>query len=849
MRSIRLDQLSIVIIVLLTVFIPSSIQAFDLPNNFENVLILSGLQDPDGFVFAPDGRLFIQERITGRLLVAKYENASNVWRLNPEPFYTFDIPMGGNGEPEARRSAGLRDIAFDPDFMNNGFIYAFYMKNALLQNRVVRIKANPNDPDSADASFDEELLLDLPFNSTFASGSHNGGALEFDNDGTLFITTGDGWTGEFEGDPVQSLSTFTGKVLRIHPDGTIPLDNPFYEQTTGSYRAIYGLGLRNPYSMSKNAGSGKLYINEARGNNKASIYVVEAGANYGHEAGLNSDIGTSVSQWADASGAGGELITGGAWYPAGGSFPERYHGGYFVALWGSNSSDRGQISVIESEMNTSVTLFEGNVGLSTEPPVKPVITRIGPDGNLYYMLTTYQTSGGTIQMVRYTLQETVATPQFSPNGGQSLNSIQVSITTSTPGATIHYTTDTSDPTQASAVYSEPITLSVDTLLKTRAFKAGSNPSGIGSALFTIGANEDNQPPAVDAGSDRRVIVGQSVALDGSGTTDPDGDDDLLSDEQWEQLSGPSVSILDATEEIAYFTPAVRGAYTFQLSMSDGQDTNTDQVTIAAFPADACIMSGLQAMYTFREGSGTTVYDWSGVGNPLDLTISGSNTSWLAGGGLVVNSATSILSSEPAIKLIDASQATNAFSVELWIRPANITQDGPARIFTLSGSSTERNLTIGQGRFGNHPKDVFDFRLRTNSSATDNNGEPSTTTDSGTATADLIHLVYTRNPDGLTTVTTNGTESSRTAIRGDLSNWNREYALGLANEFGSSRPWIGEYYHLSYYDCAMSTSEISTSYGLSYTAEYPTATLPPTPTPIPSPTLDFRVYLPQISVDP
>lgn len=44
--------------------------AFDLPTNFDNQVVIDDLHDPDYFAFAPDGRLFISERITGKLLVA-----------------------------------------------------------------------------------------------------------------------------------------------------------------------------------------------------------------------------------------------------------------------------------------------------------------------------------------------------------------------------------------------------------------------------------------------------------------------------------------------------------------------------------------------------------------------------------------------------------------------------------------------------------------------------------------------------------------------------------------------------------------------------------------------------------
>ena len=576
--------------------------ATDVPNGFEVVEIFSTLESPASFAFSPDGRMFIGERINGRLLVASYNDISQQWELNEEPFYTFDIPKD-SGIPFRHRSSGLRDIAFDPDFENNGYVYAFYMKDQPLQNRVVRIQASVENPDVAEPG-SEELLLEVPFNSIFSSGSHNGGAIAFGTDGALYITTGDGWNG---GDPVQSLSTFTGKIFRVNPDGSIPEDNPFYNETTDGRQAIYALGLRNPYSMSKHPSSGELYVNEAGGDQKASIYRVEAAANYGHQG--YTGIGNQQSEWANASGeAGGNLVTGGAWYPDTGYWPSTYHGVYFTALWGSNNQSTGDINYIGSETETSSTSFASSVG---QAGLKPVLTRIGPDGNLYYLLTDYESDEGRVHMIRWTGQQSAVIPSIEPNGGSYQEAVEVTLTSSTDGAEIRYTLDGSIPTERSPVYNEVLTVGMSSTLNARSFKEGILPSGTASAEFIIGTGI-NQAPVAVAGADQVSTPGVLVTLNGADSYDPDGDDLALS-WKWTQLSGPSVELFSAEDAIAFFTPTENGVYQFELTVMDATGESRDGMTVTVeqeLPLDA----GLVAYWKLDEDSGDMASDALGLAN-------------------------------------------------------------------------------------------------------------------------------------------------------------------------------------------------------------------------------------------
>lgn len=367
--------------------LPSPACAQTLPPGFVLEPVLDGLVDPDFLEFSPDGRLFVCERIQGRLLVAEHDAISDAWVVDPEPYAVFEVPHDGTGVPERHRSSGIRDIAFDPDFESNGYVYVFYMRHDPRHNRVVRITQSSADPNRADAA-SELLLIDLPFNSTESSGSHNGGALEFGSDGMLYITTGDGWNG---GDPVQSLATFTGKILRVAPDGSIPTDNPFFATATGDHRAIHSLGLRNPFTLSRHPTTGELFVQDVKGSDKADIHRVIAGGNYGHQG--TAGGGTPVGVWANGGAAGGRVITGGAWVPSGSVWPAEYHDALVTPLWVG-----GRMSRIVSVDDPTVVAFATGLAIGEASPMSP---RFGPDGALYFVRSTYETSSGAVLRLRY----------------------------------------------------------------------------------------------------------------------------------------------------------------------------------------------------------------------------------------------------------------------------------------------------------------------------------------------------------------------------------------------------------------------------------------------------------------
>jgi hypothetical protein len=167
------------------------------------------------------------------------------------------------------------------------------------------------------AGFSDKLVVD---------GLNLPVAMEFAPDGRLYITTGDNYHPHL----AQSLTSRLGKVLRINADGTIPTDNPFY-RTSGAYREIWALGLRNPFTAAMSS-DGEMYVNDVGQDTWEEVNVVSRGANFGwplcegrcSEPGFEDPVNT-YQHPADESGSS---IAGGAFYEAS-QFPSEYRGNYF----------------------------------------------------------------------------------------------------------------------------------------------------------------------------------------------------------------------------------------------------------------------------------------------------------------------------------------------------------------------------------------------------------------------------------------------------------------------------------------------------------------------------------------
>ena len=179
------------------------------------------------------------------------------------------------GLPEIylRGQGGLMDLAFHPNFKENKWLYFSYASEYEGEKggntTIARAKL------IEDSLEDLEILYKGTPNST--KGQHFGGRLEFDNEGYLYFAIGD--RGNRNVNP-QDLSLDGGKIYRINDDGSIPMDNPFFD-TPNARKAIYSYGHRNPQGMFKHPLTGEIWTNEHGPRGGDEINIIRKGKNYG----------------------------------------------------------------------------------------------------------------------------------------------------------------------------------------------------------------------------------------------------------------------------------------------------------------------------------------------------------------------------------------------------------------------------------------------------------------------------------------------------------------------------------------------------------------------------------------
>lgn len=323
---------------------------------------------PVALAFAPDGRLFYTEKITGNVRVINTDGT-----LQREPVITFAV--------DALQERGLLGIAFDPNYEDNGHVWVFYTAQGTArdypENRVARFVEKDG------IGTDPETLLAVPI--TTGSLIHNGGNLRFDDAGDLYVTIGDYDNAANS----QDLEALPGKLHRfsVTDEGLVPAaDNPF----EGS--SVYAYGLRNSFDFDFHPETGRVYATENGLHCDDEINVLLPGFNYG--AGPNYECGGTASGIDLTFYLSGLLTFTPTQAPTGIVVYDHeavpaWQNSLFFCIWNDGYPSLRRVALDEDGLEVDrveeIPLGEGRCRIDIE---------ISPDGALYF--TTVGADGGVI---------------------------------------------------------------------------------------------------------------------------------------------------------------------------------------------------------------------------------------------------------------------------------------------------------------------------------------------------------------------------------------------------------------------------------------------------------------------
>jgi len=355
-----------------------------LPPGFVETAVADNLFGATAMEFAPNGDLWVLEQGG---LVKRFQPGSTAADVVGD---ISNLGLSSVGE------RGVLGIAFDPQYSTNKEVYLYYTStSSAIHNRVSCFTvidtnaadyyfagADSNGSDAgATGTPTESIIFDL--DNLSSATNHNGGAIHFGPDGKLYVAAGENAAPTNS----QSLSNALGKVLRINSDGSIPTDNPFFATAANKGKAIWALGLRNPYTFAFHPITGQMFINDVGQSSWEEIDNGLAGSNYGWPA-AEGNQGTPPTSpgtyrgplYTYSHGTGtfqGFAITGGVFYPAvqrysAVQFPGHYYGAYFFAVYVND-----WINVLDTATGDVTRFATGTNGT--------VDLRIVDDGSLYYL--------------------------------------------------------------------------------------------------------------------------------------------------------------------------------------------------------------------------------------------------------------------------------------------------------------------------------------------------------------------------------------------------------------------------------------------------------------------------------
>jgi glucose/arabinose dehydrogenase len=338
-------------------------------------VITADLVRPFSLAFLPNGDMLVTE-LPGRLRLV-HDN-----ELDPEP-------ITGTPSVYAMQASGLKDIALDPKFEENRWVYLAYVKgrdDGASTTAIARGKLEGHSLVGVRDIFVADAWT--------TRDADTGTRLAFGRDGMLYVSLGD----RFQLDKVQNPANHFGKVLRLRNDGSVPADNPFVGKP-GFAPEIYTLGHRNPQGLAVHPETGVLWSNEHGPQGGDELNILRPGANYGWPlATYGVDYGgaplTATPVRPDMEGPRLYWVPGiapsGLVFYTGAAFAA-WHGNVFIGAMGRSAT--GHLRRLVFDANGYEV---GQEALLTELHQRIRDVRQGPDGLLY--LLTDETPGALLKI-------------------------------------------------------------------------------------------------------------------------------------------------------------------------------------------------------------------------------------------------------------------------------------------------------------------------------------------------------------------------------------------------------------------------------------------------------------------
>ena len=228
--------------------------------DFSIVEIATGLEFPWSIAPIDAGNLLVSER-EGRLNHVTVETGE-VTAIRGLP---DDILVSGQG--------GLLGVAIHPEFAQNRLVYFAYSKGTARANRTSLARGRLSEDMSELEAV--ETVFDVNFEKR--RGYHFGGRVQFMDDHSVLLTTGDGYMHMNES---QNLENHIGTIIRINDDGSVPFDNPF-ATTEAAQPEIYSYGHRNVQGIAIHPETRRAWAHEHGPRGGDEINIIRPGDNYG----------------------------------------------------------------------------------------------------------------------------------------------------------------------------------------------------------------------------------------------------------------------------------------------------------------------------------------------------------------------------------------------------------------------------------------------------------------------------------------------------------------------------------------------------------------------------------------